>query len=62
MVRPTIDSIAVEFRIGRDKKKHLVAALKADIPPERLTDLAELREIVGFPAYDAAEKRYEADD
>ena len=50
MVRPTIDGIAVVFRIDRDKEKHLVAALKADIPPERLTDFAELREIVGFPA------------
>ncbi len=39
-----------------------LAALKAGTPAERLTDFAELREIVGFPAYDAAEKRYQADD
>ncbi len=39
-----------------------LAALKAGTRAERLTDFAELREIVGFPAYDAAEKRYAADD
>ncbi len=39
-----------------------LAALKAGSRPERLTDFAEIREIVGFPAYDAAEKRYTPDD
>ncbi len=39
-----------------------LAALKAGTRPERLTDFAELREIVGFTAYDAAQKRYAADD
>ncbi len=39
-----------------------LAALKAGTRPERLTDFSVLREIVGFPAYDAAEKRYAADD
>ena len=39
-----------------------LAALKAGARPGHLTDFADLREIVGFPAYDAAEKRYATDD
>ena len=52
----TLLSAAVDAMVGA------LAALKAGTRPERLTDFAELREIVGFPAYDAAEKRYAADD
>ena len=38
-----------------------LAALKDGQPPAGLADFAHLREVVGFPAYYAAEKRY-ADD
>ena len=38
-----------------------LAALKDGDPPAGLADFAHLREVVGFPAYYAAEKRY-ADD
>ncbi len=39
-----------------------LAALKAGDRPGHLTDFADVREIVGFPAYDAAGKRYATDD
>jgi 2-methylisocitrate lyase-like PEP mutase family enzyme len=38
-----------------------LAALREGSPPERLAEFAELREVVGFPEYYAAEQKYTAE-